>query len=481
MARRFREHAGLLRRTLCAAAALLALAAAAAAESGPEEALAVAVSSAPEEPAADGPFTLTLLVGHPSPAEVVVQAPAFPASFRLERTRVEPRLLPGSGGRDERWTAVEYAFRLTAPGEFRLGRFSVRAAEKRAATEELVVRVSGGEPLPAPASLRWEGVPAALRVGEAAELALVLSGAIAEAGTQAAVAVPENAVFRALPVPEADRRRGTVARFRLTPLESGAFRLPEASLRAGGAVLRAPSRTVPVSAAGAPAGKTAVPAAAAARRSVRAAAVPSAAFPEASPAVPRLLRPALDGVLGIARDSWNLGDRVSSLAVLRAAERDSSLGLLVRPVRKAAEAALGLAPGRDEPFAPFTALAALLAVSLAAALGGALSLLPGLLKGRGVTSSARRRFTLVGVAAALALLSAGRLLYAGSRAGESVVLSDCSSLRVPDPASARSAAFSAGQSARVAVRAADEAGEWLFVEAEDGRSGWVRSADARRY
>jgi hypothetical protein len=140
-----------------------------------------------------------------------------------------------------------------------------------------------------------------------------------------------------------------------------------------------------------------------------------------------------------------------------------------------------LIPSPNEIFSPF---AVLLTFAFAAALTAAFfgfTLLAEFLKRSIVTSTRRRRFTVVCVAAAIALLASSRLAYAASSAGERVILSACRALRVPDPASAPSAEFAEGQAARASARTGKGQDGWLFIELDDGRSGWIEAVHARRY
>ncbi|MFA6508696.1 MAG: hypothetical protein WCT14_21535 [Treponemataceae bacterium] len=483
MARRFRQYAGLLSRLLLVATlCFLSAARDVQAESGPEEPLKVILTRAPDSPAVGGSLVITLFVDHPKPAEVSVEAPVFPPSLVVERTRIEPKSFPGTSGKDERWTAVEYSFRISAAGEHRIGQFIVQACGKTARTPPLSITVGGGSPVVPRKSLSWEDVPDAALVGVPFDIRLVAVGFTADVSMSVVVDTPENSILQKSPVSQAETRSGTIARFRLTLLDSMPFRLPAVTLHfPDGSSASAPSLGIPVSRASSPSDSQ-VAAFSASRPSLKTEKAKRLPFPDsAALSVPSLFRRSIAPVLESARVFWEKGDYVSAMTALRAAERDSSFGLFVRPTRREAEKLLLLPLSRDEPFAPFVALVSLVVSAALIALLVGLSLLLELFKLRPVTSVRHRRFMVIYIALAVGSLASARLLYAGAKARESVVLTSCRSLRVPDPVSARSADFSMGQAARTTTWTGKGEGAWLFVELDDGRSGWIEAVHARRY
>lgn len=481
MARRFRQYAGLLSRLLLAVSLCLGMPARNAfSASGPEEPLRVVVFRAPDSPRDGGSFTLTLFIDHPRPQDVSVDAPVFPPSLRLERTRVEPRLFPGTAGSSERWTTVEYSFRPASSGEFRIGSFVVRAAGKSAESAPFTLSVGGGAPAAARKSLAWDGAPLQAAVGSSFEIRLIASGFVPDGSLLPGISAPENAILEALAVSEADRLSGTVARFRATLMDSTPFRLPPLTLRLGdGSEVAAPP--LAVAAVGAPSGGR-VPVALVMRDSPNMPKPARPSFPEESQAAfPGFVRASTAPILESARRDWEKGSYGAAVATLRAAERDSVFGLFIRPTRREAEKSLSLPPSRDEAYAPLVPLAvSALAGAFVFALFGAAALLEAV-KRNAVTSRRRRRFMIISAAAALFALASSRLVFAGARKREAVVLSACRSLRVPDPVSAASAEFSEGQAARATSSTGAGEGSWLFVETDDGRSGWIEAVYAHRY
>lgn len=482
MARRNREHPGLLRVLACCLALLSSGAGAPlGAQTGPEEPLELSLSLSAASIEAGDALSLVLLVRHPNPTEVAVFPGRFPDAVVVEKIRTEPRSLPSPSGAEERWTRVEYSLRVNEAGTFTLGPFGVSAAGKTAVAAPVTVVAEArriGEV--SARSLSWSGVPERAVQGLPFVCSLVVSGFVP--ADEAAAQAPEDAVFEALPVSASDRQAGVVARFRVTALGSRTLTLPGASIadRAGGRVAAPPVR-IPLDAAGTtPGGAPA--------DGVQ---VPAVESPTARPTVPAdlgslgaaLVSPIAAAfhsrALAQARAAWLARDYVSALAALRAAERDSILGPALGPLRRAAERVLSLSDATAEPWIP-------LPLAAAAAVCGILSGLLAFSAVRGgrrlfssaVTTGRRRRF--IGSIAACVVFLGVAVGISVSRlaAPRGVVLSACESFRVPESGSAKSASFSEGQAARELARAG---GNWLYVETGDGRFGWVEAVHARRY
>ena len=482
MANRFRKQSGLLRTAIRGTMLCFALLSATVyAESGPDEPLSVILSRSPDQPIVGGLLSITLLVDHPRPADVEVTPPPFPGGLALTRTKKEPKSLPGGGPTGKRWTSVEYEFTVASSGEYRIGPFVVQAAGKSASTAPMAVAVSAAAPVRAQRTLAWTGTPEKAPIGEPFELSLIVSGGPAPDAARPVVAIPENAIFGSLPVSDADLREGKVARFRVTLLDGPALHIAPATLRLpDGSMLKTAALSVPASALRVPAEAPKKSAGPTERRAaVKAAGVTEVAFPESRQ--PRLLRSWLERLYAPAREHWDRRDYVAALAVLRAAERDAALGFEVREVRKKAETALGLFPSLEEPYAPFLPLLSLALISAAVAALFGVPLLARILRRDFVTSVFRRRFIVVLVAVSIFGLAVGRLLFAAVGAREGVILSSCRAFRVPDPAAAGSADFAEGQAGRARASTGEGDGSWLYVELEDGRSGWIEAVHARRY
>jgi hypothetical protein len=455
---------------------------------GLDEALGILMWSSPENPEAGSPWTVSILVDYPNPAEVRVTPPDLPPSLTMDQIRSLPGLSEGG----ERRTLVELQFIPRQGGVFTLPPFEVFAPGKRALTPALSLRVSG----PAGAgggnfSLAWDRPPAFLVVGEARTLSL---GALDREGGSAPalppgfrMEAPANAILEALPLDEAGREGGTVLRLRVIPLEGPALNLPALRFSYQGRTLDIPPLRVPVSPAAPAAGKPPGPAEAAAAGEP-AGPVPAAGSAEAAPAFPRdpgkvffPLRREYEALRGAARELWDRGRRAEALALLRRHERDTALGPFLVPLRRASEEALGLPPAADERWRPWKLLTGALLCVLMAAAGGVLIALcrrrPGAGKreGPGVTLSEPWGYKIIAVffiiLLGLALLGVSGGMIPLPRSGRTGALIPAylETRRVPDPSGAPAAHFREGESALIR----SVADSWVYVESPDGKAGWA--------
>jgi hypothetical protein len=228
------------------------------AQTGYDGGLLVSVEAGPVLGKTGSIWTVTILVHHSDPAEVRVKAPALPSSLRLERVRIQPRL---SGG--TRHTVVEYDFFVLREAGFTLGSFELAVPGKRGFTRPFTVyaadpglRLLDEAPLP---RLFWADPPDAIRIGEAAEIALRYeyppdASLPAETRNQSAASwsyrpiLPVNAILEALPgpplpdpAPDSGRgETGILLRLRVIPLEGRLLSLPETSLALAGCLLSVP-------------------------------------------------------------------------------------------------------------------------------------------------------------------------------------------------------------------------------------------------
>lgn len=459
--------------------------------SGPEEVLTVLVKTESGELRIGVSWSLSLLVDHPNPAEVTVRPPEFPEHLILDRIRISVAVVAGASGRDERWTEFRYFLTPRRTGRFVLGSFEVVTPEKRALTPAMTLSALGDQEVPPVYEpvLRWLDLPAVLIPGRGAEILLSVEGGdpgvdYAAAAAAAALVVGEGTLAELRPLKAADAARGGVLRVRLIPLMGTRSPLPSVTLQVKGRRISSPPLTLPVAASAAEGvpeeAAKAVPKAvvlAAARGQsqvpqgvtvgTRQGAAPG--WPEALPDHPDRRLPGLGSAyrdaIRLARSRWDAGDFGAALAGLRAAERDSLWGWTLRPLRRALESALGLSPGPDELLAPVSLLLSAAAVSVAAWLFFR-------------KSAAGSYFFAALALASILYLAAARLDARGNLGrGRGVVLLDCESFKVPDPAGAPAASFSQGQYGRIRI----ETGPWSFVETQDGQAGWIAGASAIRY
>jgi hypothetical protein len=468
----------------------LALAGQAAAETGAlPEPLAVEVESAPEA-VLHGSWKVVILVDHPNPQEVSFLPPPLPPSLAAERVFTGGRMIPGSGGASRRWTAAEFSFIPQGAGTFVLGPFEINAADKRAFTApiRLFVRDPEGSAWEYRPLFSWETPSLPLSIGKSGEFALLLTGGDPQRTFPPEDffrgKVSEGLILETRTLSDSDRERGVVFRFRIIPLAAGEFQL--------GPVL-SPGKDIPE-----------IPAV-----RFKAEAAPEKPGPEdlsppeipagftdpAGPAEPEWEVPFPPGEAPVflpfrtgyerarqsARELWEEGKRAEALAMLRRGERELFSGPALALLRRNMEQTLALEPGGDEIWRPLPLFGGLCAGAFVLILGIFLFSSSGrAFKGKkNVTSSGLRRykrsilFLTVIFTGALLGLGEGVIRRGGAgkepAPGKRGVLRTVAARRIPDPESGVNVPFKDGQS--VLIR--DAAGNWAYVEAPDGRAGWV--------
>jgi hypothetical protein len=459
-------------------------------------------------------------VDHPFPGEVSVTPPPLPAFLSLDRIRTGTRVSEASG---ERRTVVEFTFIPGRGGLLSLPPFVVGVPGRRAFTPELTVYVretSGSSPAYRP-RLVWETRLSSLRPGEAGEIRLILTGWDPEKAMPGPFPyhppAPPNAILEELPLSTGDREGGVLLRLLVIPLGGTEFALPARTLGYGAETLEVPALGIPISPpapsppAENPVGPAATPGPAPAGGTADRPgpeegppglpetgdrALPDIPFPLIPPGRFFPFRETYDKTLDPVRRFWEAGRRAEALALLRRSERDALIGPALVPVRRAAEASLGLMFRKNEP-----------SRGLLAAAGIALLILPlGILvffrfrrKSRGgtVTSPAAWGYRIVFITLIPALGLGVYGFYRGLGGsggfgkGKSAVVRETGIYRVPavvtgnpgeagegsavgllsrEPSSAYGVTGFAGGEP-VLIRSA--AGSWAYVESFDGRAGWV--------
>ncbi|MDR2403583.1 MAG: hypothetical protein LBD78_06090 [Spirochaetaceae bacterium] len=476
-----------------------------------EGVLILSLESFPPEPRVGLPWMVSILVDHPYPAEVMVMPPALPAGLSLDRIRTRARVMKVSG---ERRTEVEFTFISGRKGPLLLPPFTVNVPGKRALSRELHVYVGDAldDTPDDPGGIRgyrfrliWESLPPSLHTGEHGEIRLGLAEQDRRKPLPGPFSyyppVPFNAILEELPLSAVDREGGVLLRLLVIPLEGDEVFFPARTLQYGTGVLEIPALSVPVLAAALPS-DTALPAGTVSLREEPAPIAPPGMadrdssvvpFPDISPGPFFPFRGAYEKALTPVRRFWEAGHRAEALALLRRNERDTLIGFALVPVRRAAEASLGLTFRRNEFFQgfPVIAIAALVLCSVALIFfffrkkSGEKS----------VTSPIPRGYKIVFIIL-IPMLGLGIYgFYWGFGLpvkGRAAVLRETSLYRVPEHVTENStgigspsrkvlAADSTGTSGRaeagfaegepVLIRSA--AGSWAYVESSDGRAGWV--------
>jgi hypothetical protein len=429
----------------CIAALISLLYLGPAAEAQEAEGPRIIVRNTPEVPAAGSFWTLSLLIDHSEPNEVIVMAPPFTDSLFLDQVSKISRMInpatghilsekTGGGEQDpaepgvyERWTLMEYRFLLNSSRMVSLDAFTVISPRGKTLTAPLSVRVQrprAGNELLRP-QLSWEGVPPGLISGQSAEFTLRIKGWNSPTPLPGPhwfmPVVPTGVILESMPLAPEEQAAGLALRLRLIPLNANAFVLPARVISQGSALFEIPGLRIPVKAPfSAPANSAAGMEPAAGKTEPENAVSPS--FPEFAPSAahyPNLAKKhqsGIDNIYRTAKNLWERGYRADALASMRKHERDHPAGPLFAALRREAEQELGLRRAKDEAHGKFR--------------------LP-----RG-----RRR--------------------------DSGVVRDTVVRRVPDSSAEAAAHFKEGQSVRVPP---ESRGPWVWVTANDdsGVSGWI--------
>jgi hypothetical protein len=155
------------------------------------------------------PFTVTVTVDHPNPAEVRVQPPPFSDFLELESVRTEGRFLknPSSSAPDDEMahgTVISFVFLPVKSGQFILEPFEIVTPERTAATEPLMLAIRGSPNATLP-NLRWRSPPR-LVTGEPVSVTLeLLNRPDVEKYAENPyfdIEPPHNAIVDRIPLPE---------------------------------------------------------------------------------------------------------------------------------------------------------------------------------------------------------------------------------------------------------------------------------------
>jgi len=220
----------------------------------------VLIQTEPDNPVEGSTLTLTLLAAHSNPDEVNVLAPPFTDGILLDFMLKGPRAVTGDF---ERWTAIEFRFTLTGHGTVTFDPFTIITPQGRIQTEpfSIVVQkqpggggnVIGGET--ARFRLSWENVPANLKIGETAIIALRVNGwkntFVLPASGLFLPPVPMGHIIESLPLTEKEKSGGIALKLRIIPLQAGVLTITNRRLTIENALYEIPVLKIPVSRAAA--------------------------------------------------------------------------------------------------------------------------------------------------------------------------------------------------------------------------------------
>ncbi|MDR3171711.1 MAG: hypothetical protein LBU17_08825 [Treponema sp.] len=454
----------------------------------------VEIQISPEDPVLNAEWTVSLVVDHPVPAEVVVRAPALPNTLALQRVRTEGRIMARNSPAGRllvRITVIEFLFFPHSTGMVRLDPFEVITPDKRVQTKAITryIRGNTGQRY---LTFTWEPIPPSLHIGEPWELSLRCSNWDPEQPLPETSVflpeLPEQAIVEARPL--GDREGGIVLCLEVIPLETTLFILKPRQLQYEDLTLDVPGISIPVIPASAAEGEQTadvalLPEEAPLSPGLDHEPVAPIPFPEQSRSsgVFPLFRSDYERTLRQARSLWDQGQRAEALAELRRNERDSAVGPALVPLRREAEQRLGLAFTDDEPWRPRFLLLLLCLGSLGLVL---VIMAPPLIRyyqvpapKKAVTSSLSRGYKgiLIILMVILGVTFYGlteRKITQGFRSGYgsdagSAVLQATAAYRVPDGGGVVSAYFDEGQP--VIIHSVSDS--WVYVNSFDGRAGWV--------
>jgi hypothetical protein len=449
--------------------------------------LEIRVEMSSANPVVNSPWSIFILINHPSLSEVTVKPPRLPPSLILERVRTETRLIRRENAsvsespQTERWARVEFLFTPHQAGVFTLEPFEVTVPGRQETTGRVTVsiREQAQAARRYDPRFRWPEQAPSLHPGGKAELVLELTnwnpGIAAPSGIFQG-RVPLNAIIEeSLP-----KETGSgIYRYTITviALNEGSINLGPVSFTSDLYTLSIPGIKIlvlPSQSAGAVSPQNSLTQNSADNNQ----AVP---FPEKRERVFSLFRTEYDRIISDIRILWNGGRHALALVEMRRAERDSYTGPFLAPLRREMEQALGLGFTRDEAWRPlkislvsWVMLGILIVSSIAF-----LVIFRSVLKNRKKNPETRRRSGLMPVIAVI--LSAG-LAFIFLEEGltnfpirrpsspiHTAVLRSSAAFRVPDHKGAVNTRFDEGQP----VTVGDYRGEWCYAESPDGRSGWV--------
>jgi len=455
------------------------------------ETLEVQIDTYPADPIVSNPWSVYILVKHPSPREVSVEPPRFPSSLALERVRAEVKITE----QGERWTRVEFLFTPLRADTVTLEPFEVKTPARRAMSapinisfrEETVRRRYNPD-------FRWLGTAGPIRIGESGELILELANwdpfkKIPQGFFQGQA--PVDAILEeSLPF---EVREG-VYRYtiKVIPIQGSAVKLEPITFYSDIYALTVPGIAIPV-----------LPARPERLREaekqdgnsgddisdsgdeividkIGQLLADKPAFPASREKVFPLFRREYSQIIARAETLWNEYRWAEALAELRKNERDSLSGPFLISVRREIEQMMGLGLTENESWHPLKipfllwvlfVLFILLAVTFLLVLrtrSGILKMSAGPHRGSGFATIIVL-FLVVVLAFFFLEESLGFFRPGSGSSGKAAVLKETLGYRIPDLKGAISDRFDEGQP----VVVGSYMGGWCFAETPDGRSGWV--------
>lgn len=444
------------------------------------------IETSPANPMINSPWSVYILVNHPIPSEVNINAPAFPSFLVLERFRTEARIIQG-----ERWTRVDFLFTPKRSGAVTLEPFEVNVRGRNALTQEIRVRFRDESPAVTryEPRFRWLDTAPSVRSGEKSELLLELTNW--DISIQAPRGffrgrAPRNAILEES-VPAA--AGGGIYRYTISliALEGSSITIEPVSFYFENYALNIPEITVSVLPASALPPKEDNPPAVTAAADNEGAQdfIRHLPFPKNRERVFPLFSGEYRQITVRVQALWDEGFRAQALAEIRRNERDSFSGPYLTSLRSEMEQALDLAFTKNERWQPLKIPLIPHGIIFLAVLFGLLILillLSRFKRNKETTDSVTYRLNggfrviiilVVSIGLAFILLeeNLGNFPFGSiSTPSNTAVLEKTQAYRVPDFKGAVNAWFGEGQP----VIVGDYHLDWCYAESPDGRAGWVR-------
>jgi hypothetical protein len=460
--------------------------------SGDDEPLRVITETESVIPLVGVEWKISLFVEYSEVSNVFVQMPQFPDDFvRLDRVRTEPHLM-NSG---ETWTLVEFFFIPLKPGNVILPPFEIRTPEKNAFTSQMHFRIESlnGSYVYQP-ELHWQSPPETIQENQSAELLLVLQNNDPQKPFDDSlpinIDIPKQAIMEKIPLSPKDKERNGILRLKIIPLKEGIVSINSIIVEYDEMLLASPSLQIEIVS------------------SSKSNAKHNSAYTlsdeelhynldiedfssseqdnEKSENPHFLLIPfkkQYDSIVFHINELWQSGEKVQALAEIRKAERDVTIGYFLRPLRNQFEKELELGITEDETNLPVKLLFLLSFIFLMFSIMLCINLFFSN-KHKNESISFFRIVCycifvviIVGSIVCGALGTFGLMKSSAKTFPHQVVLYNSNFFGIPEISGAISGSFQDGECGIIR----SVAGDWLYIETSNGKSGWVQQEFVIRY
>jgi hypothetical protein len=201
-------------------------------------------------------------------------------------------------------------------------------------------------------------------------------------------------------------------------------------------------------------------------------------FPETRGRVFPFFRAEYEQIVADVKALWEEGRRARALAEIRGKERESWAGPGLAALRRGMEQSLGLGFTEDEKWRPKNLpVSLILGIFLFGVTAALLFRFRFSSRFSAVTSGKISGYTIRIILAAVAAFAVILFVELPGSGGGRAVLERTAVYRAPEKEGTASAFFGEGQPVRTGI----SRGEWVYVEAADGRAGWAPAASVIKY